>query len=147
MQNVGSYGFLAEKHQQDQIHIAADNDLSFEAGSWIATQTGARQLASEGITPIVTQPDTIKGKKTDYNDVLQRYGKTEIAKQFTAKFTIDCSQPITDKTTLQPIINETHKSPAQLSDAPSLYQIPESIAPSPLQPQNIQKSQGELGER
>ncbi|MBU2546757.1 MAG: conjugative relaxase [Gammaproteobacteria bacterium] len=103
MQNVGSYDFLAKQHHTKELHIAADNDLSFEAGSWKATEAGAKKLAASGIKPLVARPETIKNSKTDYNDVLKRYGTNEMKRQFVPLFTMDVVGQVKDEVKLVPV--------------------------------------------
>jgi len=103
MQNIQHYDTLALKHGKKAIHIAADNDLSIEAGSWKSTESGARKLAEKGIEPLVAHPESIRGKKTDYNDVYKRYGSLEVKRQFVPKYTINPNESMTDNTKLQPM--------------------------------------------
>jgi len=86
MQNVGNLSFLVDQHETKEILIAADNDLSFEVPSWKATEAGARKLESEGMKPLVVLPEVVDGKKTDFNDVLKKYGSEEVIRQFQPKF-------------------------------------------------------------
>ncbi len=133
MQNAGSYDFLAEQHNLKNIHIAADNDLSFEAGSWKATEAASRRLASSGISSLVSRPAAIKENKTDYNDVLKSYGEMEVKKQFVPAFTIEHLEKVTDKTRLseiQVIDDPSKQKEAKLKDTQSkdnelLYLLPD----------------------
>jgi len=86
MQNVGHLSFLADQHETKEIHIAADNDLSFEVPSWKATEAGARKLESEGVRPLIALPKVVNGTKTDFNDVLKKFGSEEVIRQFQPKF-------------------------------------------------------------
>lgn len=125
MQNVGHYDFLTHQHNNRQLYIAADNDLSFEAGSWRATQAGARQLAKQGIQPMIAMPQAIKNQKTDYNDVLKRYDSKEVAKQFQASFAFG-QQEIADDTQLIAIKpNDTNQIADTIGKSEQLYQLPE----------------------
>ena len=122
MQNIQHYEYLALKHGKDELHIAADNDLSIDSGSWKSTETGARKLAEMGIKPLVAQPESIKGQKTDYNDVYKRYGSAEIKRQFSPQYTIDPKNIITEATKLASIA-PTHKKAIETPEF-SDYRIP-----------------------
>ena len=133
MQNAGSYDFLAIQHNLKNIHIAADNDLSFEAGSWKATEAASRRLASSGISSLVSRPEAIKENKTDYNDVLKNHGEIEVEKQFVPTFTIEHLDKVTDKTKLSEIQiasshvkqKETQIKNIQQKDNELLYSLPD----------------------
>ena len=112
MGNAGHYDFLAKTHAKDEIHIATDNDLSLEPGSWKMTEFAAQKLAMNGITTRVLRPESIRGEKTDFNDVLKRYGEREVNKQFYTSFTMDLGEPITDVTKLAPVLKKTIKKRA-----------------------------------
>ena len=127
MQNVGHYDFLVKHNNNTAFYIAADNDLSFEAGSWRATQAGARQLAKQDIQPMVAMPQAIKNQKTDYNDVLRRYDSKEVAKQFQASFAFG-QQEIADDTQLIAIKpNDTNQIAETIDKSEQLYQLPEVV--------------------
>ena len=98
MQNIQHFDYLALQHDEKEIYIAADNDLSENSGSWKATEAGARKLAEKGIKPIVSQPDAIKGQKTDFNDVMKEYDSREVKRQFSPKYFFDPQCNITDDT-------------------------------------------------
>jgi hypothetical protein len=123
MQNIQHYDTLALKHGKNEIHIAADNDLSKEAGSWKSTEAGARKLAEKGVRPLVYQPESIKGQKTDYNDVYKRYGSAEVKKQFSPQYTIEPKSSITEKTKLIPIA--PMKKQTLKAKEPDAYRIPD----------------------
>ena len=138
MQNVQHYDYLALKHGKEEIHIAADNDLSIEAGSWKSTEAGAKKLAEQGVRPIVSQPETIKGVKTDFNDVYKRYGADEIKRQFVPQYSISPDMNITEETKLQPLskLGDKAKNTIEISD----YRIPDlekSVS-------NLDKSKGPI---
>lgn len=147
MQNVGGYAFLAKKHDKKELHIAADNDLSFESGSWKATEAGAKQLAKNNVKPLVSKPEVIKGEKTDYNDVYKRYGKNEVKKQFKPTFTIDEKQPVTDETKLTPILQEKAINPLSVESKEQLYKIPDHVPGITTKLPQKQKDDRQLGER
>ncbi len=133
MQNAGSYDFLATQHNLKNIHIAADNDLSFEASSWKVTEAASRRLASSGISSLVSRPEAIKKSKTDYNDVLKNHGEIEVKKQFVPAFTVEHLDKVTDKTRLSEIQiasshvkqKETQIKNIQLKDNELLYSLPD----------------------
>lgn len=109
MGNAGHYDFLAKTHGKDEIHIVADNDLSLEAGSWKMTEVAAQKIAMNGIKPLISRPESIRGEKTDFNDVLKRYGEREVSKQFYTAYTMDLGEPITEATRLVPVLKENEQ--------------------------------------
>lgn len=60
-----------------------------ESGSWKATSAGAVQLATDGIKPLIAQPEVVGGEKTDFNDVLLHGGSEKVKAQFYPQYSID----------------------------------------------------------
>ena len=103
MQNVGHYAYLATDENKKAIHIAADNDLSTGSGSWKATEAGAKQLATDGIKPLVAQPEVVNGEKTDFNDVLLQGGSEKVKAQFYPQYSVDPKDNSVSEITLAPV--------------------------------------------
>ncbi len=70
---------LPTTHAGKRIVIAADNDFGNTVSKRMVDDA-VSTWAQKGHDVAVIMPGIIDGKKTDYNDVLQKYGKEEVAK-------------------------------------------------------------------
>ncbi len=92
--------------------------------------------------PLVAQPESIKGQKTDYNDVYRRYGSAIVKKQFVPQYTIDPKAKITEATKLKSIM-PIHQETTAISD----YHIPDHTAKEVIPTKNKDILEKNIGER
>lgn len=104
--NAAHLGWLARKHQTQQLNFAADNDGP-TSPSQKALHKAAQQLEAQGITcqhalPVLSREHT----KVDFNDVLQQEGLQEVQKQLASltPFTAHVSRE-PQQSTLQSILH------------------------------------------